>query len=775
MHTSQLYTLWDILSNNVEAFADQIPLGIEVPMIQRDYAQGRESEKPTRIREKFLSDIHAQLLAYQTGEYTTEPLEMDFIYGYLSDGKFVPLDGQQRLTTLYLVHWFVFFNERMLLPYLHIFNKFTYNSRVSSREFFEKLNTETNLQQIYQQVDAAHQVGETSSLAKFIQNQNWFRGYWMNDPTIQSVFRMLTDIEEKFVDISSSTLVDQRPLCFNLLIIPDNGLGDSMYIKMNARGKGLTDFENFKAILEAVFSSTDSQLQKEFSNNIDKHWLDQVWRFGVDMQSTEDRSVASGNYLLQLITAITELVFYREATANQSYQFNDKIIQEVYCNSYNLQFLIASLNQICSRPLDAYTEYFANIYSSDVVDGTIRYTGKSNVVAEVLKNTPLDNTDKLMFFAWLIFIVKSGNQDITQNMKDYLRICRNYINSIVQTNRREYNLTTNIRTENFNGIIETFYNVFDQDDIYQSLANNQSLKKGVQFEVAKAKYYVTNADLKPIIQKLEDHDVFRGQIFNVDLEEYTVGDLQIVVDDFFSLFNTNTDTEIVQLLITLGYAGVSIAWTPIGTIKLWGKGGRWHRVMASPDGEIRPILIKLFALFLERDRTLSMSEFVSAQYQSYLGTVNPNSLNYYWVKYQNKLDFKLYSIKDENQDIPTIELFESSSIIGYHINPFVLILKDLPELEDIIDRPSCYSQHSILSRLQLKNGASLSQENLSWVLHGTMGMVGLEQLILDYNLKGFGDSSFQYTCDDLIVDAIPFVKVCASLQKHALSDEILVV
>ena len=72
---------------------------VTIPKIQRDYAQGRGSA--TVIRNRFLDKIEDAILG-------TAPIQLhlDFIYGYVVNKQFIPLDGQQRLTTLFLLHWF---------------------------------------------------------------------------------------------------------------------------------------------------------------------------------------------------------------------------------------------------------------------------------------------------------------------------------------------------------------------------------------------------------------------------------------------------------------------------------------------------------------------------------------------------------------------------------------------------------------------------------------------------------------------------------------------
>ena len=67
---------------------------VVIPLIQRDYAQGRKDKRTTEVRKKLLQDINTALIDTNVG-----PLDLNFIYGKSTNGKFIPLDGQQRLTT----------------------------------------------------------------------------------------------------------------------------------------------------------------------------------------------------------------------------------------------------------------------------------------------------------------------------------------------------------------------------------------------------------------------------------------------------------------------------------------------------------------------------------------------------------------------------------------------------------------------------------------------------------------------------------------------------
>ena len=81
-------TFWNYIKNNV----------IEIPIIQRDYAQGRLGKE--NLRKNFLTDLKKALDQDSPCENTA--MKLDFVYGSTENNKMNPLDGQQRLT---LARW----------------------------------------------------------------------------------------------------------------------------------------------------------------------------------------------------------------------------------------------------------------------------------------------------------------------------------------------------------------------------------------------------------------------------------------------------------------------------------------------------------------------------------------------------------------------------------------------------------------------------------------------------------------------------------------------
>ena len=96
---TRLYSFMDLFSGEVETKNGEVRIEkIIIPIIQRDYAQGRRGFEVDRVRSRFLDSLYKAL--------TETPITLDFVYGNIENGILTPLDGQQRLTTLFLLHWY---------------------------------------------------------------------------------------------------------------------------------------------------------------------------------------------------------------------------------------------------------------------------------------------------------------------------------------------------------------------------------------------------------------------------------------------------------------------------------------------------------------------------------------------------------------------------------------------------------------------------------------------------------------------------------------------
>ncbi len=228
---------------------------IIIPLIQRDYAQGRQEEE-YKAR-KFLE-------AVLDGMDSKNGLNLDFIYGSSfeeNDKKFTPLDGQQRLTTLFLLYFYLSLKDDVIMNEL---SRFTYEVRSSSTDFIEELVNNRNSLAL-------------TDIRRNIENANWFFLSWNNDPTVKSILNMLELIEEIF---SNSNFVDLEKITFDTLLLNEFNLTDELYVKMNSRGKPLSNFENFKSEFEMVIEKRFAEDHKEefrFKSELDNEWLHIFW------------------------------------------------------------------------------------------------------------------------------------------------------------------------------------------------------------------------------------------------------------------------------------------------------------------------------------------------------------------------------------------------------------------------------------------------------------------------------------------------------------------
>lgn len=288
MEKSNATTFWKYLKDN----------RIVIPIIQRDYAQGRIGKE--YLRAKFLKSLIGTLTGGQ-------PLILDFVYGSKSHGAVEPLDGQQRLTTLWLLHWYAALKCGRLEENKDTFRHFSYETRVSSRSF----------------IDAICGIGSPDckgGVAEYIRQRTWFLDAWHHDPTVKAILVMLEgtkisdkdghDIVDGLEEIFSGYTAEQFaeiwekltdegacPIRFYALNMSDGNLplSDDLYIKMNARGRVLSDFENFKAdLIDYVKSATVDGLGNDYALRlgtlIDNDWMDVFWRTSGHPEGVVDKA-----------------------------------------------------------------------------------------------------------------------------------------------------------------------------------------------------------------------------------------------------------------------------------------------------------------------------------------------------------------------------------------------------------------------------------------------------------------------------------------------------
>ena len=514
---------------------------VVIPMIQRDYAQGRKHEKIIKIRKNLLSAL------FDTLKEDRQPLKLDFIYGYTKTFTdpdenqridFYPLDGQQRLTTLYLLHWYFAVKEDRLDEAESILGKFQYQTRHSAREFCHQLVTYTpeNLE---------------SSLKEHIINQPWFFMDWKNEPTITGMMEMLDAIQEmdRMYDLPpvwDRLTGEKPPIIFYLLPMDQLGLADDLYIKMNARGKELTEFEHFKIKFSRILQGSQ---REEFNHKIDKEWSDLFWNL-YKTQGSNDIARHSDEGIMRFFAYITDLFDAKTDAASGVKAINGNGEMGVYERVFRSEESVEELFRILDKMKEMYDGNIQNGIDFDtffyIEEGDFSLDKSrlffTNPQIDLFKKcadryqpsqriNPFSIGEQLMLYTCIrIFL------DDTSDAPVILRKIRNLISSSEDTLRKE-----NIGRF----LLEIDDILLGTHDETETKFNRNQLTE----EAEKARFLEEHPSYRESIYRLEDHRLLQGclGIFNLNESIERYGRL------FQKLFHQNCNyTQISRALFVHG-------------------------------------------------------------------------------------------------------------------------------------------------------------------------------------------------------------------------------
>jgi len=577
-NSTQKNTFWNFLQENT----------IEIPIIQRDYAQGREEK--VFLRKSFLSDLKKSL-------DDNAELKLDFVYGSKEHSTLNPLDGQQRLTTLWLLHWYVALKAGELnKANCEILKRFTYETRISSREFCENLCN-----------DECFKDYQCGDIVQYIKSQTWFYSAWKQDPTIQSMLRMLggTISKEKwnndgiqqvfnclicisnkgdgFHDYWQKLTSPSCPIVFYYLPLNEFKLTDDLYIKMNARGEQLTHFENFKADLIGYItdqSNSDSLHQSEkdiwksllhaetgIPNRLDTAWTDFFWKNKSPDNRIDDIYFAFLNrfFLNKLIcqkdSSRDDWFFKGDGWEKNNKYFsflyghegNDTSLQYEGIDQYKFLSGKIPLNVFTSllKTLDNYNSIKVNDFFPQWVVSDFEFIPIYDVENGKMIST-LGQRERIIFHAVCRYFEVAGNNN-DSSFKQWMRVVWNIVeNSGVDT------------VSSMIGVMRLIDELAEHShDIYSYLAKDGerkdeeriAAKDQVHEEIAKAKQILNNTFTEESIINAESHPLLKGCISAMfeddDCSSVPFGQsLEDRVCLLNDIYNQNKDYSFVKVLIS---------------------------------------------------------------------------------------------------------------------------------------------------------------------------------------------------------------------------------
>lgn len=547
---------------------------IVIPTIQRDYAQGRKNDpKIAQIRKTFLQALVQSLTKNQE-------LELDFVYGSLNHKTLELLDGQQRLTTLFLLHCYLVHKNKLNIKEIDVIKerlqKFSYQTRTSSKLFISQL------------VAKLVEMEWSGKPSMSIENEAWFLAVWRKDPTIISILTMLDELDsllgtkhtdelnELWMGLSSHSVLN-----FYLLPMNEFSLTDELYIKMNARGVQLTEFENFKAWLQGFLENKiETSKANHFFQSIDTKWTDLIWTASKDWNKSFDASFIHF-FKICLLCEHQKYLF-----KNQNSDYTDEKDIESLVSRLRLNLFISQ------------TEYM-DLFSTEVGNTIDNLTAlldfavvhqKQHKIFEILSKDKPSYEEQANFAITYYFTKYIRN---IEQFEDWNRIsgwlvknAKGYYNSeklMLSVLEALEQLAIYIGHESVIGKISTLH---QYQNIIELCSKTAFEKSHIEHEIEKAKLILQDPDWKELLKKYEEHNYFYGRVdFILD---YAKTDDQMICIDKFTYY-----AEIAAQLLTDEF--------------IKDKEYRLHRSLLSLGDSVN-------YYFVKRGRNLS---FCSAIYNSY--------------------------------------------------------------------------------------------------------------------------------------------------------------
>lgn len=660
---SKKYTLIDLF-RGTEGGGEALN-GIEIPLIQRDYAQGRDMPKVEDIRRRFVGALREALI-------NKEPITLDFVYGEIDNNRtLIPLDGQQRLTTLFLLHWYIARHEGVSEDKLAFLTKFSYATRYSAREFCKRL------------VSPAYQPDfNRFKLSEEITDQNWMPLDWENDSTISAMLRMIDYIHVMFNNSCNNLWPRLEAGCISFYFLPIKQLGatDDLYIKMNSRGKPLTEFENVKAEWEAsiraispsIMPQQDAeQLQHRIEQKMDLDWTDLLWPYRNGQTGSSADDVVDDKFI-RYLRFLTDIIYYKDEELKKNSSDILSIVEDLFRDSEkapeHLEFIERGFD--CWLHVDI--EHLFNTYltttptASDPQKCVV--AAPVNVFAQACytygdmngrtRLFPIGRS--VMLYAFLYYLQHKETISDTQ----FARRIRIITNLIKQS---EYEL----REDNMPNLLRQTEYILTHGDVeegYLSFNANQLAE-----EHEKAVWLQTHADKADTLCRLENHPLLQGAIRVIGLDHIDF------TDRFYSLFACD-HSLVNRALLSIGdYALLVNNRFQIGSGSA-DFDSSWRAIFSTSQQGIAPKRDILLAL-------LSQSQhFTNDMLQSVIDRYLRETREYDWRHYLVKYDamrperYGMYFWDEENphekRGYNILMMWTEKSISGRNYNIFLKALND---------------------------------------------------------------------------------------------------
>lgn len=492
---------------------------IEIPLFQRDYAQGRKSEQARHVRERFIGDLCAAL------DNGTD-IHLDFVFGDVVDGTLYPLDGQQRLTTLFLLHCYLAWHQQTGATSTFPWHAFHYATRPGAREFCQFLTK------------SCPNMAE-KTVSEWLCDQANYLPTWKYDPTIQGMLVVLDLIHQHYREQTSDRLnaawqrltdPENPAISFLLLPVAAQQLDNTLYVKMNSRGRPLTEFENFKADLEALLHKNHAIADATvsvFSRRIDTDWADLFWKYRGDNLIDKE--------CMRYLRFLLEVLAWKRNLPVQTGQSDAKALA-VLSNALlgnmapepreDFDWIVNAIDVWLEKDAEgvrkpkAINEMFSQLFVREARDATtplrifnFRDFGEAPVGVDMFHaccklygTRPWSLAHTVLLYGVLQGVLSNTS---LHDLHLRLRLLRNLIEA------SRYEIRADATRNNMPALLHEVEIIMAGGPLADVKTFNQVQ---VRNEQAKQIFLATHPTLLGVVQKLEDHELLRGGLTVFDLD-----------------------------------------------------------------------------------------------------------------------------------------------------------------------------------------------------------------------------------------------------------------
>lgn len=481
----------DKIKSNTNFYIEINEYNIHVPYYQRDYAQGRtDGGRIDNIRRVFVEE----LFKATNGK---EICHLGLVFGSYDEHNkvFIAVDGQQRLTTVFLLYWYVAWRENKLSDYKNLLEKFSWSTRNYSSQFTDLLfriapNDNVNV------IDT-------------IKSHCDYFPIWENDPTVKGMLTMLEEIETQYSnyesDLCENLFQNDCNIKYDILKLEKDSDGKT-YLKMNSRGRSLTTFELFK-------SKFIDKYHPNFGSKFDNEWLN----FMLERAKNEGQFGEPDFSFMNLINeyAYLQLRLNEDEKNDTADNYKEFINAKITENLIDTPFIsFEKYQNAFENKLGSFEKFFdwiiANYDKIRSVDDNIRFKDSRFFIDAIIRDNNPNFSHRVKLFALFKFAELSEYNRLDEKLyKSWSRVFRNLV------------ANTDIEASYFGKICKTI-NKINGCNIYLYLSKGGELSTfdggQIKEEVAKAKQILNGeprSDGKTweeIIIEAENYAFFKGAI-----------------------------------------------------------------------------------------------------------------------------------------------------------------------------------------------------------------------------------------------------------------------